>query len=429
MYGILSGIFNPSEASPLTGVIEDIFKELLKLFDENHPTVNTVFKGMSAAIAALLFLYFLITILKHASNGQITFEQILNSFIRLAVALAILVNIKTLSYNLVKAGQIFQETVATSLKTGGDTTETSMMENYYIQVGTKNSGTQAYQVSKNARKNNGKAHTFWATNLGFQSMSNGDEKDIVSYTGPWISDVGNCYFSTCNTCKKFRKEGKKHLWQTGTETQRGKSVKDDTKANGNRIKYYLKLAKFGSDEEIEDGWSDYGDLSTNHTAAHWALQEACSEENASFFSSFTLVLVSIIMKIGTIIIGFFGIIMAYKIAIEVVIRGVFMPFAVINIIQEGSSSVSLGYLKKFFACLLSFSILLLVIWAGTKITVAASSDTFSPRASTNYHPVLGWEYLKSRLGGISAVGSAIVIKIAQVGCFALANKIPHDVIG
>lgn len=452
MYDTLGGIFNPSGASYLSDIIKKIFKILIEQFEGKNTAFDSIFGALVPAIAALLFLYFLITILRHASNGQITFEQILNSFIRLAIALVLLINIKAITFNLIQVGQIFEETVSKNF--GNNDKDKLIIENYYIQIGTEYAGSQAATVVKQSKGSNPAG--VWTTNLGLRCLSatsgkelekekkNGSPADIIyetgkavlfpgimaaqavgganssqdvlSYTGPWITDKGNCAFSDCSLCKKTRESNKNNLLYISSSKNQ-KTIKDR-----------LKSANFG--DGLDDKWDEHGDLSKSHTAAHWALKEACAEEarvdKAS--ANIPITIIAMIIKIGTMIIGFIGIIMAYKIAIEVLIRGVYMPFAIINIVQEGSSSVSIGYIKKFLACLLAFSIMLLVLWAGNKITEYQS--VFSPAVSkSNPHPVLGWENIKSTIATISTFVNALVIKIAQVGSFGVAIKIANDIVG
>ena len=116
-------------------------------------------------------------------------------------------------------------------------------------------------------------------------------------------------------------------------------------------------------------------------------------------------------------------------AISLIVRTVFAPIALTQLMEDGSKSAGIRYLKKFLADGLTLAAILAVLYATSRlqaslISVSIPADWHNTISATSLDTILNLGVLG---GGIGIM--LIALQLASVGAMFKASQIANDIVG
>lgn len=158
-------------------------------------------------------------------------------------------------------------------------------------------------------------------------------------------------------------------------------------------------------------------------------QEGYGESVLSIIGNMSAFITCLLFKMCTFVINCGSFLIIIGNAISLIVRTVFAPIALTQLMEDGSKSAGIRYLKKFLADGLTLAAILAVLYATSRlqaslISVSIPADWHNTISATSLDTILNLGVLG---GGIGIM--LIALQLASVGAMFKASQIANDIVG
>lgn len=165
-----------------------------------------------------------------------------------------------------------------------------------------------------------------------------------------------------------------------------------------------------------------------YEAVYSAFKKSGYEDNLSLIKHFPTVIVSFLVTV----ISFGATIAAFLFslgnAVSIIVRTLFSPIAVAQCFEDGQRSNAIRYLKKIAADMLTFGIIVAILYACSQLQGHLAGQIATEFAGDNGSIIISVENIP-QLIAFSKVAMLLAVQCTAVGGIMKANSISNDIVG